>query len=353
MSRSHAAISVCFTLLMTFGAITKVSSDTKLTPIRIGWQTTWATQGQIAQTLSHTNVLSKNGLQATFVGVSYGAPLNEAALAGDVDVIFTADQPAAALLARSDDWVIIGRLMFNRVAIYVPADSPVKTVADLKGKTIPMPFGAAAQRVAFKAIADAGLDPRADIDAVNLDITEQAGIVQRGTSASWGEVDAMAGFDPMVAILEVNKSARMLHIGKVTSVIVMSRTYISAYPGAPERFLRAFVEAVFYFARHIEQANEWFLKASQLNFGHDVLALAASVEPNLLATSVRDIRISLTPQVVEGLQEAADFLYDQSLIGRQLEIAEHIDQQYSTSVEAHFDTGEYLLESVHVVEPQP
>ena len=55
------------------------------TKIRIGWQTTWATQGQIVQTLAHTDVLARNGLDPEFVGVTYGAPLNEAALAGEVD----------------------------------------------------------------------------------------------------------------------------------------------------------------------------------------------------------------------------------------------------------------------------
>ena len=39
-----------------------------------------------------------HGFAPEFTGVSYGGPLNEAAAAGQVDVVFTADQPAAALL---------------------------------------------------------------------------------------------------------------------------------------------------------------------------------------------------------------------------------------------------------------
>ncbi len=325
-------------------------SASEPTSIRIGWQTTWATQGQITQTLKQTNALEKHSLRGNFIGVSYGAPLNEAALAGEVDVIFTADQPAAALLARSPDWVIIGRLMFNRVAIYVPPDSPIKMVAALKGKTIAMPFGAAAQRIAFKAIADAGLEVQTEIEAINLDITEQTGIIQQGTSSSWGEIDALAGFDPMVAILETNNTARMLHLGTVTSVIVMSKPYISTHPEAPVQFLKAFHEAVFYYAHHVERANDWFLQASQLTFSHDVLALAASVEPNLKAKTIKDVSITFTPALIAGMQEAANFIFEQGLIRKQLNMANHIDQRYAEIAYHALVSSPYKPASIYVLE---
>jgi len=327
-------------------------SAAELIPIRIGWQTTWATQGQITQTLRNTNVLEKNGLKGAFVGASYGAPLNEAALAGEVDVIFTADQPAAALLARSTAWVIIGRLMFNRVAIYVPPDSPIRTVADLRAKTIAMPFGAAAQRVAFKAIADAGLSPRKDMTLINLDITEQPAVIKRGNRASWDKVDAMAGFDPMVAILETSKSARILHVGTVTSVIMISRNYVRSHPDAPVQFLRAFQEAVFYYARHVKEANDWFLSASQLTFGHDVLALAASVEPNLEAKAIGDVNVTFTSKLIAGMQEAADFIFEQKLVQRRVQISDHIDQQYARKAYASLITGVYDPGSVYTSPPK-
>src|SRR5437660_11264097 len=88
--------------------------------IRIGWQVPWATQGQIVEVLKHTDILQKHALRGEFKGFTYGAPLNEAALGGEVDVFFTADQPAATLLSRSGDFRIVSRLMYNRVATYVP-----------------------------------------------------------------------------------------------------------------------------------------------------------------------------------------------------------------------------------------
>ena len=120
-----------------------------LIPIRVGWQVPWATEGQLVQTLKHTEILKNHGLTGDFKGFDYGGPLNEAALAKQVDVIFTADQPAATLLSKNPNWKIIGRLMYNRVSLYVPPKSPIETSKDLKGKTVAMPFGAAAQRMAL------------------------------------------------------------------------------------------------------------------------------------------------------------------------------------------------------------
>ena len=54
------------------------AQQTDTTPIRIGWLVSWGTQGQIAQTLKHTDILEKNSLQGEFKGFSYGGPLAEA-----------------------------------------------------------------------------------------------------------------------------------------------------------------------------------------------------------------------------------------------------------------------------------
>jgi ABC-type nitrate/sulfonate/bicarbonate transport system substrate-binding protein len=320
-------------------------------PIRIGWQVPWATQGQITQVLAHTNILELHGLQGEFKGFSYGAPLNEAALAGEVDVIFTADQPAITLLAADEEWVIIGRLMYNRVAIYVPPASPILTLEELRDKTIAIPFGAAAQRDAMKAIQQAGLDPVTDIHSIYLDIYEQSGIVQAGSAESWGEIDAMVGFDPTPAIFEHNNQARMLHVGKVVSLIVMSKAFIAQHPQAPERFLEAFREAYLYYALHQSQANGWFVEASQLTFDSVVLDLAASVEPNILAQTLDDVRITLTAEDMTILLEAAQFLLDQELISKPVDVSKYVDMTYAEDLAKSVLAESYDVSRVQVIQP--
>ena len=309
---------------LLLGACASAENPTT-TPIRVGWQVSWATQGQIAQTLQRTNALALNGLSGEFKGFSYGAPLNEAALAGEVDVLFTADQPAATLLARDDRWKIICRLMHSRVALYVPRNSPIRTVADLQGRTIAMPFGAASQRETLKALRAAGLDPIRDARIVHIDISEQAGLIEAGSLESWGAVDAMAGFDPTAANFEQRGLARMLHVSEVTSVVLLSTEYDARHPGAAKDFLKAFIAAYHYYATHQREAGDWFLSASRLRFDPAVLDVAAAVEANVRAVTLQDIDVRLSARDVARLQEAADFNAANGMARRRVVMRDFID----------------------------
>src|SRR3989344_5079356 len=300
----------------------------KLTNIRVGWQVPWATEGQLTQILKQTDILQKNGLKGEFKGFNYGPPLNEAALAGDVDVIFTADQPAATLLSKNPNWVIVGRLMYNRVSLYVPPKSPIKTAADLKGKTVGMPFGAAAQRMALKAEKNAGLDPKKDVNNVNLDIYEQSDLVKDPEASTWKNVDALAGFDPTPAIFEEKGLIRILTVGKVVSVIVMSKDFIKSHPEAPVRFLKAFHGAYDYYRNNVSAADTWFTEESKLDITPKALQIAASIEPNVSGKSSDEIRLGFTEEDYIILQEAADFIYDQSLVKTKVNMKDNIDMSY-------------------------
>lgn len=338
MSKKVIALLLIIITILTIAIIgAKFSAKTpvKLSEIRIGWQTPWATQGQLTEVLKNTNVLQENGLKASYKGFSSGAPLNEAALAKAVDVIFTADQPAATLLSKNPNWVIIGRLMYNRVSLYVPPKSLIKTVADLKGKTVGMPFGAAAQRMALKAEENAGLNPQKDVNNVNLGILEQSDLVRDPNATKWGIMDALAGFDPTPAIFEEKGLVRNLNVGTVVSVIMMSEDYIKNNPNAPEEFLKAFYNAYDFYRTHINQANSWFIADSKLNVSEKALQIASSVEPNLNVKSKKDIRLGFNDGDYKILQDAANFIYDQSLIKIKVNMKDHVNLMYLQKASLH------------------
>ena len=209
-------------------------------PIRVGWQETWATQGQLSVILQQSDILKNLGFNPTFVGFSYGAPLNEGALAGEVDVLFTADQPAIALCNRDNTWGMIGRLMYNRVGTFVPPESDVKDVAGLKGKTVAIPFGAAAHRETLGAVTAAGMDPTKDINAINMGIKEVAVLAK---SKKWDTVDAGSAWDPVFAQLESSGLVRTVAQGLVTSVVVMDDDFVKANPGVDAKFMQAMGQA--------------------------------------------------------------------------------------------------------------
>ena len=146
--------------------------------LRLGWQVPWATQGQLVMALKHTNITSLVGNRLDYVGFTYGGPLNKAAIAGEVDLLLTADQPALVLLSRDPQFRIIARLMYNRVCVYVPFHSTINQLSELADKTIMGPIGSAAERVAFTAIAEAGVN----VDQLRLgqlDMAQQSALLSR------------------------------------------------------------------------------------------------------------------------------------------------------------------------------
>ncbi|MES2641925.1 MAG: ABC transporter substrate-binding protein [Myxococcota bacterium] len=290
-----------------------------LTPIRIGWQTTWATQGQLVAVLLHTDILEQNGFVGEFKGFPYGGPLNEGALAGEVDVLFTADQPALSLAAKAPSWGIVGRLMYNRVGTLVPPDSAVQTTKDLAGKRLAVPFGAAAQREAMRAIEGAGLNPNTDVKVVNLGLEEILGVVRAGaTGGRWGELDAVAVWDPTFAELEIGAELeadtrlRTIASSVVTSVIVMNDPFVTAHPGADQRFLTAMAMAYDVYRADPARADEWFETKTKRTYSAGVLTTAASVEPNLQAQAA--IRMHLNEADVASLTGAGAFMEKAGLL---------------------------------------
>lgn len=309
-----------------------------LPTLRIGWQTTWATQGQLAQVLAHTQLLQEQGFEPRLVGFTYGGPLNEGALAGEVDVVLTADQPAIMLCAKSPDWAIIGRLMYNRVGTFVPADSPALSMADLAGATIAIPYGAAAQRETLAALREAGLDPAGDVTTVNLGIQEQVALVGAGSSdGRWGSIDAGSAWDPTFAQLEHSGVVRVLDQGVVTSVVVMHRDYIAANPGADAHFLAALSEAYGVFRRERAQADDWFVEAAGVAFDPAVLALAASVEPNLELGAT--IRTNLSEDELVAMERAATFMLDAGLLKQPADVRAMVAQPASAQPAVQEDAG--------------
>jgi len=291
--------------------------------IRIGWQTTWATQGQLAVILMRTDILEQHGFEATFHGFSYGGPLNEGAMAGAVDVLFTADQPAVALASKATNWGIIGRLMTNRVGTFVPPDSPVRSAADLKGRTVAVPFGAAAHRATLGALRGAGLEPGNDVQVTNLGLQEIVALVGAGPDAEthrWGATDAAAAWDPAFANLEHSGVVRVIDQAEVTSVVVMDDRFAEGRSDARVRFQQALHAAYDVYRSDPARANAWFKAESDLPFDVGVLELAASVEDNLTASTPEQVRVHLTDVEVAGIQEAADFMVEAKLLRQPVDV---------------------------------
>ena len=113
----------------------------------------------------------------------------------------------AALLAKANGNPIRTPYLFSRpewTALVVPKNSPIRSLADLKGKKIAATKGTDPYLFLLRALQTVGLK-RSDIEHVGLQHADGRAALEQG------RVDAWAGLDPHMAAAELDGGARLLY----------------------------------------------------------------------------------------------------------------------------------------------
>lgn len=150
------------------------------------------------------------------------------------------------------DLKVIGGLHKGCIKLVLPPNSPIKTVADLKGKNIGVDeIGGTPMSVASVLLSQAGIDPQKGVTwkPYPLDQLTQA--------VSKGEVDAFAAWDPYGALAVKNNkytvlsdiSTDPLFAGKSCCFLYSTQKQIDANPDKVAAIARAY-----------QKATEWIKK---------------------------------------------------------------------------------------------
>lgn len=133
------------------------------------------------------------------------APILEAMNAGALDVGYTGDFSFLTVFAAGAPIRAIGgtRSGPTTQAIVVPRDSPIRTVADLRGKTVAGTRGGWGQFLILAVLKQAGIDP----DAVKIRYLAPPEALPAFTS---GNIDAWAVWEPFVSQVILRAGARVL-----------------------------------------------------------------------------------------------------------------------------------------------
>lgn len=174
------------------------------TTFRIGWQK----NGVLALAKRKGALearLADRGISVEWSEFTSGPPLLEALGAGALDFGATGDVPPLFAQAAGADLLYVGlyRGSPEGSAILVRKDSPIQTLADLKGRRIAFKRGSSAHNVAVKALRKGGLTP-ADVEAVDLSPSDAAAAFKNGS------IDAWSIWDPYLAIAEADPDTRIL-----------------------------------------------------------------------------------------------------------------------------------------------
>lgn len=122
------------------------------------------------------------------------APLAEALNTGALDLGFLGDSGFLFLAAKQAPVKLIGvsRQNPDTIALLVPKDSPVKTIADLKGKKVAYWPGAWSQQLTLRALENADL-PDDYVDFIKLMPIDAAAALPQGS------IDAFPIWEPYIS----------------------------------------------------------------------------------------------------------------------------------------------------------
>jgi len=168
--------------------------------VRIGYQK----NGSLV-ILRQQRRLEALNLAAEWVEFSSGPPMLQALDAGALDFGATGDTPPIFAQAAGSDLLYVGAQPISGAnqAILVRADGPIRSLPELRGKSIAFARGSNAHNMLVRVLARAGLTP-ADIRPVNLQPADA------GAAFRSGALDAWAIWDPFYALAQQDPATRVL-----------------------------------------------------------------------------------------------------------------------------------------------
>jgi len=217
-----------------------------------------------------TGAFASAPYKVTFARFTYGPPLIQAAASGDIDLGSVGDVPPVTGAAQEYGFSVVGVAHYINTTIpdediIVPKGSPIRTVAELRGKKIAVPQGSSAHGLVLLALKNAGLTP----SDVQLDFLSPAA---GATAFASGKVDAWSIWNPQVA-LAVQQGARILVKG------LPPNDQLSNYYVAPDRDLTgprraAFTDLFERLAGEFAWANKHPAEYAQALAQEDTISLA-------------------------------------------------------------------------------
>ncbi|QKE64985.1 sulfonate ABC transporter substrate-binding protein [Aquipseudomonas campi] len=297
-----------FAAAISFGAITQAQAET----LRIGYQK-YGTLVLLKAKGSLEKRLADKGIEVQWTEFPGGPQLLEGLNVGSIDFGTTGEAPPIFAQAAGADLLYVAHEppAPTSEAILVPKDSPLQSVAELKGKKVALNKGSNVHYLLVRALQDAGLK-YSDIQPVYLPPADARAAFERGS------VDAWVIWDPFQAAAEHQLQARSLRDGQ--GLVANHQFYLAAKPYALQN-----PEVVSVLVEEIRGIGEW-TRANSAEATAQVAPLLG-LSPAITRTAVERQAYGaqfISPEVVAAQQQIADTFSDLKLIPKRLTIKDVI-----------------------------
>jgi len=293
------------------GAIAALSSraeaQTTIKEIRVGYQKTGVLVIARQQAVLERRFAGQQ-IGIKWIEFTSGPPLLEAMSTGSVDLGAVGDTPPIfAQAANANIVYVAGSPITNGQGILVPANSNIRTIADLKGKRVGFTKGTSAHNVVIATLEKAGLTYD-DITPVYLTPPDA------GPAFANGSIEAWAIWDPYFAIGEKRQNGRILinasEVAKTNSFYLANRDFANTHVRETREVIDGLAEAA-----------RW----AEANRAEVASALAAVTGVPLEVQTVAANRASfligpVTDEIVTTQQAVADRFYKLGLIPKPIAV---------------------------------
>jgi sulfonate transport system substrate-binding protein len=251
------------------------------------------------------------GYKVVWTEFPSGPPLLEALNVGAIDFGNTGEAPPVFAQAAGApiQYVAYEPPAPKGEAILVPKDSPLKSVADLKGKKVALNKGSNVHYLLVKALEKAGVK-YSEIEPAFLAPADARAAFERGA------VDAWVIWDPFQAAAEAATGARTLADG--TGIVSNYQFYFSS-----KKFLESDSMAVDVVLAQLSEVDDWAKG--------DIHAVAEQLAPAIgLSVPVVEVALKrqsygikpLTDRVIADQQQVADSFFALGLLPKQIKISD-------------------------------
>jgi sulfonate transport system substrate-binding protein len=299
--------------LAALGAwLTPAAWSAPASTIRIGFQK----GGGLLAVMKRQGVLEKafgaTGQAIKWIEFPAGPQMLEALNAGSIDFGTTGAPPPIFAQAAGIDLVYVGAepAPIAGEAVIVPANSPVTTVAQLKGKRVAFQKGSGSHLLLVAALRRAGLGIR-DIQPIFLAPSEAR------AAFAGGNIDAWVVWDPYLAAAQKAYPVRVLadYTGllQANGFYLASRAFVNASPAAVSLLMDQIALAGKWVTSHRKEMVA--MLAPQVGVPADVIEV-------WMARS-RAGAIAVDAGVIANQQKVADLFYQEKLIPKPVTITGH------------------------------
>ena len=240
---------------------------------------------------------------------------------GSIDFASTAG--LAAVLSRANGSPVKTVYIASRpewTALAVPKDSPIKSLADLKGKKIAATKGTDPYLFLLRSLNTAGLG-KGDVEIVHLQHPDGRVALERG------DVDAWSGLDPHLAASQLQAGSRLLYRNvefNSYGVLNVSDRFLKEQPQLIGKVIAAYEDARQWTLAHPQQTAELLAREAKLPLEVAKLQLSRTDFSNPQPGA----------EHVAALKAAAPILLDEQLVRPGTDVAAVVDQLISPQLAA-------------------